>query len=172
MENSFGNTDIPSGVRGVYVLILHVNEDFEKRIGRLGKIRFRKGVYFYVGSAMGPGGLRGRIRRHYRRNKKIHWHIDYLTTSEKVAILGTIYIYDCRNDGDLEKTVSHAFAEKLHYIEGFGNSDKRKDKSHLFYCGENRIDCINLAKKMLEFIAGVSECRLGEAGASSFSGQR
>lgn len=171
MDN-FSNTDVPPSVRGVYVLILYVNKDFKKQIGRLGTIRFRKGIYFYVGSAMGPGGLRNRIYRHYRRNKKIHWHIDYLTTSDNVDILGTIYLYDCKSGSDLEKTISHTFAGKLYYIEGFGNSDKRRDKSHLFYCRKKCIECVNSVKKMLELIARLSECKIGVARALSFSSQR
>ncbi len=169
MRNNCGNTDIPSGIKGVYVLILSIDEDFEQRIGSLGVIKFRKGIYLYVGSAMGPGGLRSRISRHYRRDKKIHWHIDYLTTNEKVNVIGAIYLYDCRCSDDLENKISRLFSEKLHYIEGFGNSDKRNDRSHLFYCMENNIECINLVKNILECIAGNSGCKIGETKTQGFS---
>lgn len=48
------------------------------RVGRLGVVTFQRGYYCYVGSAMGPGGLRARLARHLRQQKKPHWHIDYL----------------------------------------------------------------------------------------------
>ena len=36
------------------------------------------GVYIYVGSAWGPGGIRARVGRHLRGSPKPRWHIDYL----------------------------------------------------------------------------------------------
>lgn len=47
--------------------------------GRLGPIDLAPGRYAYVGSARGPGGLRGRLARHLRHEKRPHWHVDYLT---------------------------------------------------------------------------------------------
>jgi Uri superfamily endonuclease len=50
-------------------------------VGKLGEIAFPAGCYLYVGSALGPGGLRARLERHRRRlgkSKHAHWHIDYL----------------------------------------------------------------------------------------------
>ncbi|MFB6241160.1 MAG: DUF123 domain-containing protein [Gemmatimonadota bacterium] len=36
------------------------------------------GVYAYVGSAFGPGGLDGRLGRHWGGGGSVHWHVDYL----------------------------------------------------------------------------------------------
>ena len=50
-------------------------------IGRLGEFLFPAGWYLYVGSARGPGGLRARIRRHWRKagdGKRLHWHVDHV----------------------------------------------------------------------------------------------
>jgi Uri superfamily endonuclease len=50
-------------------------------IGRLGEFPFPAGWYLYAGSAHGPGGLRARIRRHWRKaghRKKLHWHVDHV----------------------------------------------------------------------------------------------
>lgn len=52
-------------------------------IGRLGTFEFPAGLYLYCGSAL--NGLKGRIRRHLRRDKKHHWHIDRLTAVAPVA---------------------------------------------------------------------------------------
>lgn len=48
------------------------------RVGRLGRLRLRRGYYVYVGSALGPGGLRARLAHHARRAARPHWHIDHL----------------------------------------------------------------------------------------------
>jgi Uri superfamily endonuclease len=45
-------------------------------VGRLGQILFRSGVYAYCGSAM--AGYRTRVGRHFSKEKKLRWHIDYL----------------------------------------------------------------------------------------------
>jgi Uri superfamily endonuclease len=56
-------------------------------IGRLGAICFPGGTYLYVGSARGPGGLAARLAHHCRRQKKLHWHIDYLRESAIVEAI-------------------------------------------------------------------------------------
>ena len=61
--------------KGVYVLIIHLSQERDIVVGKLGELSFKKGYYAYVGSAL--GGLEGRIKRHFRKEKKAHWHIDY-----------------------------------------------------------------------------------------------
>ena len=63
---------------GTYVLVLAVDKDMTVAIGRLGSFDLAPGLYAYVGSACGPGGLGGRLSRHAYRGKRCHWHIDYL----------------------------------------------------------------------------------------------
>lgn len=46
---------------------------------------FKKGYYVYVGSAL--NSLRGRIGRHFKRNKRTHWHIDYVTGNSMLELL-------------------------------------------------------------------------------------
>ncbi len=64
---------------GTYLLILHLETPARFPVGRLGHAQLEAGLYAYVGSARGPGGLRARIQRHLRRDKRPHWHIDALT---------------------------------------------------------------------------------------------
>ena len=66
-------------MRGVYVLVVSIDEPASLKVGRLGRLSFKKGLYAYVGS--GQVGLRARVARHLRRNKKRFWHIDYLLGS-------------------------------------------------------------------------------------------
>ena len=66
---------------GTYVLALWLDAPHRISIGRLGRFEFPSGWYLYVGSARGPGGLRARLQRHWRRSasgKRAHWHVDHL----------------------------------------------------------------------------------------------
>lgn len=64
--------------KGTYILLLHMASPAALTVGRLGTFDFAAGWYAYVGSAFGPGGLRGRLKHHLSPVKKAHWHIDYL----------------------------------------------------------------------------------------------
>jgi Uri superfamily endonuclease len=63
---------------GTYVLILEALRSRSIRVGRLGTLAVSPGFYLYVGSAFGPGGLKARVERHLRSDKRHHWHIDHL----------------------------------------------------------------------------------------------
>jgi Uri superfamily endonuclease len=64
--------------RGTYALILFCPGDKLIQIGRLGVLGLRRGFYVYVGSALGPGGVRARVAHHRTGSERPHWHIDYL----------------------------------------------------------------------------------------------
>jgi len=59
---------------GVYILLVFLPGQQSVRVGSLGVIDFLPGWYAYMGSAC---GLRARVCRHLRQDKKLHWHIDY-----------------------------------------------------------------------------------------------
>lgn len=63
---------------GTYLLVLRSHGEATVQVGRWGPLAVRPGVYLYVGSAFGPGGVRARVGRHLRMRKKPHWHLDYL----------------------------------------------------------------------------------------------
>jgi len=67
-----------AGTPGTYALLLRCRRPARLRIGRIGVIRARPGFYVYVGSALGPGGVRARVRHHQRAAGRPHWHIDYV----------------------------------------------------------------------------------------------
>ena len=71
---------------GTYILLLRLSEPSRIQVGKHGTHDFPTGYYTYTGSAMGPGGLRARVARHLRKDKRRHWHIDYLI--EKTTIIG------------------------------------------------------------------------------------
>ena len=71
-------------MKGIYCLLIDVKRDSLIGVGSLGKLFFRKGSYVYVGSAL--NNLQKRIARHCRKEKKKHWHIDYLLASRMTAV--------------------------------------------------------------------------------------
>ena len=115
--------DLPE--RGGYVLLLRLEESCEILIGRLGRIRFDPGYYNYVGSAM--GGLRQRISRHLRKEKKLHWHIDYLLCKASVE-----NVIVCQSEENVECDVAGEIGKVYDVINGFGSSDC-KCSGHLFH---------------------------------------
>jgi len=106
-------------------LIVELEDDQVISIGMKGKIRFEKGNYVYVGSAL--NGLEQRIKRHKRSDKKMHWHIDYLL--EHTNITDVFYRENIHKE---ECDIAITFDENLTPIKGFGCSDC-KCESHLFY---------------------------------------
>lgn len=112
-------------MKGTYTLLIEIPEGIEIQIGKLGKINFKKGFYAYIGSAL--NGLEKRIGRHLRREKKFHWHIDYLL--EKGKILGIIY---AETDLRFECNIARNLNKNLEFVKNFGCSDCRCE-SHLFY---------------------------------------
>jgi Uri superfamily endonuclease len=115
---------------GTYALVLSARANGLIRVGKLGKLCLRPGFYVYVGSALGPGGVRARLMHHLEPSIRPHWHIDYLrrhTSLEEVW-----YCYDPMG-------WEHQWARGLGTLPGvsvplagFGSSDCGCD-SHLYF---------------------------------------
>ena len=86
-----------------------------------------QGTYAYVGSAFGAGGIRARVSRHWRKEKKKHWHIDWITTSDSCKHVGVWTFPGERIESELAQTLAKRFPS----VPGFGASDSREN-SHLF----------------------------------------
>ena len=112
-------------MKGSYILIVEIKNDSIISVGKNGEKHFNKGYYIYVGSAL--NGLDQRIRRHLRKQKKIHWHIDYLL--KYVVVIDVLYKESKVRE---ECNIAKKLDVKLSSITGFGSSDC-KCKSHLFY---------------------------------------
>ena len=117
--------------RGSYLLVARLAHPAEIAVGRLGTFLFRTGWYAYAGSALGPGGLCGRLAHHRRADKRLHWHIDYL-----LRVTGMEAAWYLVSDDRLEC----AWAAALACIPGhrqwpprFGASDCRCP-GHLVHC--------------------------------------
>ena len=116
--------------RGVYVLCIKLTEERTITIGKLSDIHFSRGYYAYVGSAM--NGLKSRLSRHLRRDKKLHWHIDHLL--EKASIVDISVV---RTEERVECTVAQALGSQFDSVLSFGSSDCRCH-SHLFFAAEGK----------------------------------
>jgi len=139
---------VGGGVKGLYVLVLRVEEGVY-RIGRLYHGRLPGGYYVYVGSAWGPGGLKARISRHLRRDKKPRWHIDWLTVSSRVRVVDVYVLPGYRDEGRLASILSEAGECP---VRGFGSSDDPGNECHLFYLGSS--------KEVFEDLIGSMEWRI------------
>ncbi|MBE0522366.1 MAG: GIY-YIG nuclease family protein [Candidatus Methanoperedenaceae archaeon] len=117
-------------MKGVYVLLMKLNNDTTITIGKLGTFLFKKGFYAYTGSALGTGGFR-RVTRHFNvakgENTTRRWHIDYLLHHLEVICAVTVPTGD-----DLECQLSTELAAVMCGIPGFGCSDC-SCPSHLFF---------------------------------------
>ncbi|GAB6148764.1 GIY-YIG nuclease family protein [Stetteria hydrogenophila] len=121
--------------RGCYVLVVEASGSVW-----VGARRFRgtlpPGVYLYVGSAGGPGGLRARIQRHARRGKRLWWHVDWLTSSPNARLSMVAYCAAPswgRVGPPCESEASRCLAARGYEpVEGFGASDDPESPSHLY----------------------------------------
>ena len=112
------------------MLLLTVPIQSDVEIGRTRKVGLKPGLYCYVGSALGPGGLAARLRRHACAGERKHWHIDYLLPYAQ--LLGALVIEDNRRHECMWASWVRRVASSC--VDGFGASDC-KCTGHLFYLG-------------------------------------
>lgn len=113
-------------MRGSYLLLLQNKYKCSVRVGKLGQIIFDPGIYVYVGSAL--NNIISRVNRHFKSDKKVFWHIDYITPTP-MDIIGAILLI---SDEKLENILSALLEKYFLYIPKFGSTDT-KDVSHLYY---------------------------------------
>jgi Uri superfamily endonuclease len=138
-------------MKGIYVLIIKMEEEKNINIGKIGQFIFEPAYYAYVGSAM--TGIH-RLNRHLRNLKgrdviNKHWHIDFIIPYCKPV---GWFFAECSNPNK-EENLATFLSKKLDYVKGFGASDSRAP-SHLFKCsilGELRSKIVR-GLKTLEII--------------------
>jgi Uri superfamily endonuclease len=133
-KTSIGIVTIKKKMKGIYFLILKLNNNIDLAIGKLGTFHFNSGYYYYIGSALGTGGFK-RVTRHFNvasgKNITRKWHIDYLLPHSEVIcalLFPTGEALECKVAGTMEK-----FSE---IISCFGCSDCRCE-THLFLSDMN-----------------------------------
>jgi Uri superfamily endonuclease len=114
---------------GTYAVLLRLDSPATLQIGKLGEYEFAEGLYAYIGSARGPGGLRARLSRHHRAAKTLHWHIDYLTAHATITATWW-HVSSERLECAWARSLA-ALPDVTAPIPGFGSSDCGC-ASHLF----------------------------------------
>ena len=130
-------------MKGSYALLMCLKNHKEIDVGSLGSISFPKGYYLYIGSAM--NGIEGRVKRHKRDRKKLHWHVDYLLNKARIS---SIYFLESRQR--LECSLAKRFADRFEVISKFGSSDCHCE-SHLFFGDHDELRECALYNGMNEF---------------------
>lgn len=151
-ENDCFGKDIFSG-KGVYCLIFE-NRTCKLEIGKKGEFSFYAGFHIYVGSALGPGGLK-RVKRHIslsrNQNRNPRWHVDYLHLSPAFRLASAVYAFtSARLECELASRIGGDS------VSGFGCTDC-KCSSHLFYRTRSPLLEITEAFKALGLSALVLE---------------
>lgn len=116
--------------KGTYLLVLESHKQQAIQIGKYGEMSLKRGIYLYIGSAFGSGGIKARVGRHLADGKSLRWHIDYL---RRVSDVCAVYVsYEQRR---LEDDWVERFVKSGDYtspMSGFGASDS-SNTSHLFF---------------------------------------
>ncbi|MCS6827698.1 MAG: GIY-YIG nuclease family protein [Caldilinea sp.] len=145
MEDRF----IAPAAQGSYMLLLLSSQRCSLTVGRLGRKVVDSGWYLYVGSALGPGGLRGRLRHHLQPAQRLHWHIDHL---RRVCELRAIWFAVGAERWE------HRWAQMLTTlgtfmpVPGFGASDCRC-VSHCFFLTQQPT-LVQLQRQLHHFYPG------------------
>lgn len=108
------------------MLVLSINKEINVRVGSLGTLTFDSGLYAYVGSAQ--GNLERRVARHFSKEKRVFWHIDYLLKNEHVNIQNVFFKVAPKTE---ECSLAKMMSELYRPVKGFGSSDCNC-LSHLF----------------------------------------
>jgi Uri superfamily endonuclease len=115
---------------GTYALILSCASNARIHVGRLRTMQLQRGYYVYLGSALGPGGLRARIAHDRKPSPRPHWHIDYLRVHSRLH--GIRFSYDARRREHQWARVMRTVRGAKIPLPGFGASDC-DCRSHLYF---------------------------------------
>ncbi len=132
---------------GAYALLIRLGAGFRGDVGALGPVSLPSGVYAYLGSANGPGGIAARVGRHLQANKKPHWHIDRLTVAGKIT---RVAAWPGGNECALVAAMELAGGTSIP-VAGFGASDCRTCRAHLL-----RVSKIDVFETALSGLPGLS----------------
>ncbi|MEM2126453.1 MAG: GIY-YIG nuclease family protein [Candidatus Methanosuratincola sp.] len=136
-------------MRGVYTIILRLNRDSLLKIGKK-EFDLKPGVYVYVGSALGAGGINARLSRHFKTfttgATKKHWHIDSLLPfSESFA---SVYALTSQK---MECELVWSLKEMgFQTVQGFGNTDCRsRCGGHLILVDDLNVDLRSATQRVI-----------------------
>jgi len=142
-------------VNGTYLLFISVLQNTVVSIGSLRRVTFRRGTYLYIGRS--KTNLAARVARHYRKEKRLFWHIDYLL-SRKGTEIKEAWAGSGLRECELARKISLLPSIQL-VRKGFGSSDCRCP-GHLFYTDRERgvktlLRKLNFEKYVIGEVIGV-----------------
>ncbi|GAB4240261.1 MAG: hypothetical protein Kow0032_27790 [Methyloligellaceae bacterium] len=112
---------------GCYALLIGLKTPV--RLKRPEPALLAPGWYIYAGSAHGPGGIRARLTRHFRKRKPVHWHVDQLTRHASA-----LAVHDMPHGEECDLVANLCATYAFDNIEpGFGSSDCQLCPSHLLH---------------------------------------
>lgn len=129
--------------KGIYILVLKLEKSQFISAGKLKRTKFQPGIYLYVGKA--HNGLRGRLKRHLRTEKKIFWHIDYFlqkTRIEDIWVKRNSF-EECQIVGMIREIRKDAIVP----LKKFGSSDCNCP-GHLLHLTQDKGDLQSLRKNI------------------------
>ncbi len=110
--------------KGTYALFFWLESPLRIQRGRWRGQLLPEGWLVYVGSALGPGGLRARLQRHLAATKRVHWHIDAITIQhppDAWLLLADGQRHEC---DWVQRLAAHPQVRVP--VPGFGSSDCRR----------------------------------------------
>ena len=110
---------------GAYLLLVELAAPLTLSAPRPGGV-LAPARYLYLGSARGPGGLRARLGRHLRAERRPRWHVDQVTAAGTVlAALAWLDGRECAWRAAVQARGAQV------PVGGFGSSDCRRCPAHL-----------------------------------------
>ncbi|MCD6428457.1 MAG: GIY-YIG nuclease family protein [Desulfurococcales archaeon] len=139
-----------------YVLVINVLKEVTISIKSLGTVVFEPGTYIYIGSANVKNPL-ARVLRHFKRNKRVKWHIDYLTSAPEARVTTAIVCYGLTEEA-IYSTISQLEFVSV-TVRGFGSTDCRKHATHLFKLERRKCSIqhlVNLLSEQCKYVEAVA----------------
>lgn len=141
--------------RGSYLIVLRLDRGRTLELGGLGRVRFGKGYYIYIGAA--AEGLTQQLARHQRGTGRKRGHIDHLR--EAARWIAGIPI---RSGTDRECAAADAIARVAgRAVPGFGSTDCRC-AGHLFRMETDPLRTPAFIEQLLDLRMGALEKELEE----------
>ncbi len=144
-------------MKGSYFLVIRLAGDRSVRT-KAREFPLKAGYYVYVGSAM--NSLEKRVTRHFSKEKKLHWHIDYLL---KEAELLRAYLIP--SEERLEERLSLEVSRFGKPVKGFGAGDVRVSTNLYRFDGEPDavlvaiLDRLGLKWKRVKSVSDIKKLR-------------
>ena len=153
MAGDCGVVERLRGVRGYYIVLIRVGGVVEPLPG----LRLHGGCYLYLGSAMGPGGLGARLRRHLcGRRRRLWWHVDRILSNPAATAVAAVVCPSARRGLEpLLAALLHGSRCAAPVGSRVGGSDDPYGFSHLLRCTGGCRGCALAALSGLPCLPGL-----------------